>query len=58
MMSPRYVILDRDGEPVADLATREPITFCTREKARRWAQPGERVAAWVDGVRIIVPTTN
>lgn len=57
-MNPRYVILDRNGQPVADLATREPITFRNREEARRFIMPGERLAAWLDEGRRIVPVTK
>ena len=57
-MSPRYVILDRNGLPVADLTTREPITFRNREEARRFIMPGESLAAWLDEGRRIVPVTK
>lgn len=57
-MNQRFVILDRDGQPVADLQTKEPIVFVNRDEARRFVLPGERLAAWLDGGRRIVPVSK
>ena len=54
----RYVILDRDGKPLSDLVTHQPIIFATRDEARRFVMAGERVAAWLEGGRKIVPLTR
>lgn len=53
-----YAIVDQDGQPLTDQATGEPYVFRTRDEARQFVMPGERVAALLEGGKKIVPLTR